>query len=404
LKECGHTFCDACIKNCLERNPSCPNCRVAVTGSNPNYSMRGMVEELQVSCPEWTHDDDDESGNKRKRGCDWEGPLKDLHGHENVCGFKMIACRVDGCGHTCKRRDMESHRSSVIGIMMHMELRHEKKMSDMELRCDLKMGGMDFRHKNEIKRMELRRINEMKGINGMELRHKKEMKGMELRCDNKMKRMESRCENNMKSMELRMKARDQKYEKKLKKKVKEVESNIDTKIETYEYSVRNTTSSSPPHWAPMTFGVGGGTQGYGNTGYSYGEYSGGYGGMGAGAQVFEFGRGTLDDVVLEYIKCNEANDDSGVHLDDIIVDVAASEGFFAGDIHHAVEYLSNEGHIHPTIDEHHYQMGAQGWSPVNDAVIQCIKTMAQTDCGVHINDIISQVLSHGFSAREVMSN
>lgn len=255
LKECGHTFCDVCMKDCLEHNPSCPNCRVAVTGSNPNYPLREIIETMQVSCPEWTDEDDDESGNKRKRGCDWEGTIEGLKVHENVCKFKVIACNVDGCGYTCKRKDMESHHSSTMGIMMHMECRHGNKMR------------------------------------GMELRHKNEMKALQLRC------------------ETMIKAQDQKYDRKLKKKMKELESTIHTKLDAKERSSLNDAVIS------------------------------------------------LNDAVIQCVKTEGAQSDSGVHINQIIDQVllSCSQRFSTYEIKNAIVNLSNEGHIYSTIDEYNYQ-------------------------------------------------
>ena len=48
---CGHTFCGGCI-DALPWDPSCPNCRVSVTSSNPNYAMRDVIGELAVKCPD----------------------------------------------------------------------------------------------------------------------------------------------------------------------------------------------------------------------------------------------------------------------------------------------------------------------------------------------------------------
>lgn len=147
LKECGHTFCDACIRDLESHSSPCPNCRAVVRGANANYILRDVIESMQVRCP----DAEDGNSNKRKRdendreetansGCNWKGQLKDLKDHESVCGYKIVPCTVDGCTHTCRRRDIESHLSSGTGMMMHM---------------DLKLSAMEQRHKTDMRLMEL---------------------------------------------------------------------------------------------------------------------------------------------------------------------------------------------------------------------------------------------------------
>lgn len=138
LKECGHTYCARCIRVCLERvSPSCPNCRVAVTGINPNYALRDVIESMPVRCPGCKSDDDDDEGSKNSQqgdedsdGCDWSGTVKELNDHQKVCELVKVRCPIEGCEHTCRRKDMERHLSS--NRMMHMVLRHEQKMNALD--------------------------------------------------------------------------------------------------------------------------------------------------------------------------------------------------------------------------------------------------------------------------------
>ena len=212
FRECGHTFCDDCITDCLGHNNSCPNCRVVVTGSNPNYALREIVESLPVNCPEWCNskkrkrdEEDDDQDVAAIAGCDWKGQLKDLKDHEKVCDFKIVACNVNGCEHRCKRKDMASHHSSPTGMMMHQELRHENNMKSMELRYESKMKFIELKHENDIKEMGLRYENNIEAVQ-LALTLREQM------------------------YEKKLEDRDQKYEKKLREEMKELEAGIYTRL------------------------------------------------------------------------------------------------------------------------------------------------------------------------------
>lgn len=143
MKECGHTFCDECAIACLETK-SCPTCRVAVSGTIPNFYARESIDSMQVRCPEG-HDDD---RSKRTRGddgeaipaetCDWTGRCDDFKKHEDVCSFKVIKCGLEGCTHECKRKDMNNHLSGD-GFLLHMNLMKEAyqaKLTEVQDNCN----------------------------------------------------------------------------------------------------------------------------------------------------------------------------------------------------------------------------------------------------------------------------
>ncbi|KAL9180889.1 hypothetical protein ACHAXT_009694 [Thalassiosira profunda] len=140
-RECGHTFCEGCITQALNVNDasSCPNCRVVVTGTNPNYSLREVVDSMSVNCPQG-------------HPCNWTGLVKDLRRHDGVCPFKSVACAVVGCGHECKRQDMEEHNTSTQGIVTHMELRYEQKMRDMEQKHKDAVAAMEQKFDRKLKK------------------------------------------------------------------------------------------------------------------------------------------------------------------------------------------------------------------------------------------------------------
>jgi len=118
---CGHSFCTECIDSLyLMDSPSCPTCRTDITSTNPNYVVRGIIDALDVTCP----DGGDE--------CGWKGKVGELQSHGDICMYKVIECGIEGCIHTCQRKDMAAHRSSNEALLQHMELKYERKMNEME--------------------------------------------------------------------------------------------------------------------------------------------------------------------------------------------------------------------------------------------------------------------------------
>ena len=118
---CGHSFCTECINSLyLMDSPSCPTCRADITSSNPNYAVRGIIDSLEVSCPD--------GGGE----CGWKGKVGELQSHGDICMYKVIECGIEGCTHTCQRKDMDAHRSSNEALLQHMDLKYERKMNEME--------------------------------------------------------------------------------------------------------------------------------------------------------------------------------------------------------------------------------------------------------------------------------
>ncbi|KAL7439211.1 hypothetical protein ACHAXM_006625 [Skeletonema potamos] len=158
FKECGHTFCDGCILECLAVNPTCPTCREYVhTGSNPNYALRDIIDKLEVRCPEEleerpakrlksTGDNCDDNGDEYSP-CDWRGTVSGLKKHvADECLLATMSCGEEGCQHMCQRRHMEAHRSSQKGMMRHMELKYENKLKALEMNVTVSppYGGAVF--------------------------------------------------------------------------------------------------------------------------------------------------------------------------------------------------------------------------------------------------------------------
>ena len=145
---CGHSFCAECIRslyfNSIEL--SCPTCRTAVTGStNPNYAVRGIIDALDVTCPDGCGE------------CGWKGKVGELQSHGYICVYKTITCGIEGCTHTCLRKDMNAHHSSNEALLQHTELKYERKLNEME-------AELSSKYDNKIDELEAyfaRKIDEM---------------------------------------------------------------------------------------------------------------------------------------------------------------------------------------------------------------------------------------------------
>ena len=145
--KCGHTYCKECIDDLLKKRESsdsddsdtndevvCPNCRQPVCSSSPNYTLRDVLDSMQVRCPS------SEDINKRKRdeedteitGCCWRGMLKDLPEHESICKHKVIECPLDECNFKCQRKDMDMHMLCHDMIKTTLESQYNKKMKEIE--------------------------------------------------------------------------------------------------------------------------------------------------------------------------------------------------------------------------------------------------------------------------------
>ena len=140
---CGHSFCAECIRSLYFNSSelSCPTCRTAVTGStNPNYAVRGIIDSLNVRCPH--------GGGE----CGWKGKVGELQSHGEECLYKTITCGIEGCTHKCQRKDMAAHRSSSETLLQHMELKHERKMSEMEAKLSLRYDNKIDELESEFER------------------------------------------------------------------------------------------------------------------------------------------------------------------------------------------------------------------------------------------------------------
>lgn len=176
---CGHTFCDECIKALTgsgNGSSVCPNCRVPVANAHPNYVVRDIIDVMQVRCPQWNSvggsggdegNDDGENdatggeggsnSNKRKRDdddgssrCTWTGQVQNLKSHDDECELKVISCGLAGCQHSCMRKDMDGHRSGTAGTVMHLALNYERKMEAMEKSYEKKLKDLEKKYDEKL--------------------------------------------------------------------------------------------------------------------------------------------------------------------------------------------------------------------------------------------------------------
>lgn len=147
FKNCGHTFCDDCVRR-LGHNAHimcmteiCPTCRIEIGPIDyvPNYIVRDMIESLKVGCLRENNrtnkcvktNDGEFLPNTRNR-CTWTGRCADLHTHDDVCPFQIVSCVFQGCYHQCQRKDMNDHLlNELFSHMNMMKNTHELVVEDL---------------------------------------------------------------------------------------------------------------------------------------------------------------------------------------------------------------------------------------------------------------------------------
>jgi len=115
----------------------CPNCRVAIATSNPNYVVREIIGLLQVRCPNSTE-------------CNWRGKVDDIKGHRITCLYETIECDAEGCNHKCLRKDMADHLSDMNVKLQHMKLHYDKKLEEMETKHARSMEQMETKYQQKF--------------------------------------------------------------------------------------------------------------------------------------------------------------------------------------------------------------------------------------------------------------
>ncbi|XP_062512459.1 TNF receptor-associated factor 4-like [Corticium candelabrum] len=103
LTECGHQFCTECLGPLMGGNTlSCPVCRKSLNKSQvyPNNMMKREILSLKIECDQC------------KKGCTWQGELRQREEHNKQCGYVPEACSTN-CGQSVMRKDMDNHRRQV---------------------------------------------------------------------------------------------------------------------------------------------------------------------------------------------------------------------------------------------------------------------------------------------------
>ena len=96
---CRQHYCKPCLEKWLQRNLTCPQCRMR----NPKHILNKVcvreIKELEVYCK------------NHQGGCQWKGRLEDLGTHQSGCGYTKVKCS-QGCGHEVRRKEMDIHKQN----------------------------------------------------------------------------------------------------------------------------------------------------------------------------------------------------------------------------------------------------------------------------------------------------
>ena len=102
---CGHNFCESCIERVKASNGACPMCKERDFQAMVNKERLRIINGLQVYCP------------NRRRGCQWNGELKNLSTHlnkgkrEGECQYEEVKCRYK-CREIAQRQQLKHHEDN----------------------------------------------------------------------------------------------------------------------------------------------------------------------------------------------------------------------------------------------------------------------------------------------------
>ncbi|CAG0884002.1 unnamed protein product [Cyprideis torosa] len=132
LSPCGHTVCESCARKWLlkERKRTCPSCKAQTSYDSrlPNHTVRGVVGELRVRCPE--------------EGCDEQLQLQDLDVHRRECVTKTTTC-PGGCGRKLLNKEKVTHNCVEYLTEENKQLKDQMRKKDEELAI-LRQGLQDL--------------------------------------------------------------------------------------------------------------------------------------------------------------------------------------------------------------------------------------------------------------------
>lgn len=101
---CGRCFCADCIEPVREKGDPCLYCGNKISQTMVQNFYQEMISNMKVKC---TH---------RAKGCQWEGPLKELENHldesKDECMYAEVLCHK-GCGFKVEKGLVEIHLNSV---------------------------------------------------------------------------------------------------------------------------------------------------------------------------------------------------------------------------------------------------------------------------------------------------
>ena len=99
---CGKIYCKSCLDELKSKSDyfKCPNCRSSLHGENKYFPDKNTITKIRhfaIYC------------NKKGKGCQWEGLLKDFEeGHLLKCPYQIIVCS-NKCGVTLQRQELDRH-------------------------------------------------------------------------------------------------------------------------------------------------------------------------------------------------------------------------------------------------------------------------------------------------------
>lgn len=97
---CGHRLCGPCVEYLTRDNncATCPSDDVKIEGFFPDQFYRREVQQKRCHCL------------FRENGCQWNGIVKDLFGHETECDYRDVTC--PDCKMKMVRGNLQPHREN----------------------------------------------------------------------------------------------------------------------------------------------------------------------------------------------------------------------------------------------------------------------------------------------------